>query len=102
MSFESIMRGLEEAVEIREGRRQGRRQKVSISPLETITSEDVKLLRIKLNVTQIAFSAIMGVSTKTVEAWEKGTNVPNGTARRLISLLNTEPELLETHKILTR
>ena len=37
--------------------------------------------------TQVLFADYMGVSCKTVEAWEKGTNHPTGTACRLISML---------------
>jgi len=37
--------------------------------------------------TQSLFANYMGVSSKTVEAWEKGTNHPTGAAYRLISIL---------------
>jgi len=40
--------------------------------------------------TQVLFANYMGVSLKTVEAWEKGTNRPTGTACRLISMLENK------------
>ncbi|MBQ3801765.1 MAG: helix-turn-helix domain-containing protein [Treponema sp.] len=40
--------------------------------------------------TQVLFADYMGVSQKTVEAWEKGTNHPTGTACRLISMLENK------------
>ena len=36
---------------------------------------------------QRLFASYLGVSVKTVEAWENGTNHPSGSAKRLISLL---------------
>ena len=41
------------------------------------------------------FAAVIGVSTKTVEAWETGTNRPIGPARRMISLIQLDPEILQ-------
>lgn len=102
MSFESIMKGLEEAVEISEGRKIGRRQTLTINPVEDVSGADIKALRKKLHVTQVAFGTIMGVTQKTVEAWEKGTNAPNGTARRLISMFNQDPNLIEKFNIVSR
>ena len=52
-------------------------------------------LRKSLNLTQSTFAAVMGVSNKTVEAWEKGTNTPAGTARRMMGLLITDNSILE-------
>ena len=40
--------------------------------------------------TQVLFAQYMGVSNKTVESWEKGTNHPTGTACRLISMLENK------------
>ncbi|WP_418835708.1 helix-turn-helix domain-containing protein [Ruminococcus sp.] len=42
---------------------------------------------------------MIGVSTKTVEAWEKGTNQPIGPARRMISLIQFDPEILQSYHI---
>lgn len=42
--------------------------------------------------TQKVFANYMGVSLKTVEAWENGINHPVGPACRLLSLLERKKE----------
>ena len=64
-----------------------------------ISAEDIKAIRKKLGFTQAVFAAVIGVSTKTVEAWETGTNQPIGPARRMISLIKFDPEILQSYNI---
>ena len=45
--------------------------------------------------TQKTFAACMGVSTKSVEAWEGGRSRPDGAARRLIGLMKDHPGFAE-------
>ena len=52
--------------------------------------------------TQYIFAGAMGVSQKTVEAWEAGRNVPNGPASRMLSMLKSDPDLLEKYHIVTK
>ena len=56
---------------------------------------DVKRARAKLGVSQGALAAILGVTKKTVEAWEAGTNVPIKPVLRLLQLLTSRDDLLE-------
>ena len=64
-----------------------------------ISAEDIKAIRKKLGFTQAVFAAVIGVSTKTVEAWETGTNQPIGPARGIISLIQFDPEILQSYHI---
>lgn len=64
-----------------------------------ISAEDIKAILKKLGFTQAVFAAVIGVSTKTVEAWETGTNQPIGPARRMISLIQFDPEILQSYHI---
>lgn len=64
-----------------------------------ISAEDIKAIRKMLGFTQAVFAAVIGVSTKTVEAWETGTNQPIGPARRMISLIQFDPEILQSYHI---
>ena len=64
-----------------------------------ISAEDIKAIRKKQGFTQAVFAAVIGVSTKTVEAWETGTNQPIGPARRMISLIQFDPEILQSYHI---
>ena len=42
--------------------------------------------------TQAVFASYLGVSTKTVEAWELGRTHPTGPANRLIGILDDGQE----------
>jgi putative transcriptional regulator len=42
----------------------------------------------------------MGVSQKTVESWEKGTNGPSGASLRLLQILENKPNALRELEII--
>ena len=85
--FDELMTGLNEAVAIEKGTLKGRKTVYEIQPVKKYDNVQIKKIRSSVGMTQVLFADYMGVSTKTVEAWEKGTNHPTGTACRLISLL---------------
>lgn len=88
--YESIITGLNEAIDYEKGKGTARVMKCTVAPIPDFTAEEIKSLRHTLNMTQNTFAALMGVSSKTVEAWEAGTNVPLGTARRMLGLLKSD------------
>lgn len=100
--FESIVQGLNEAIEFEKGNVNAKAIKLSVAPLPQITGSDVKAIRQSLGMTQVVFAAVMGVSVKTVEAWESEINTPSGTAKRMLSLLKTDPALPEKYNLLSR
>ncbi|HEY7089942.1 MAG TPA: hypothetical protein VH518_17730 [Tepidisphaeraceae bacterium] len=52
----------------------------------------IKALRAEtLGVSQAVFGSLLGVSSKLVEAWEAGRNVPAGPVRRLFELIARDP-----------
>lgn len=53
----------------------------------------VKRTRQELHATQKEFAKALGVSTRTVEAWETGRSHPNGSAARLMQLITTVPSM---------
>lgn len=53
--------------------------------------ELVKKTRKILNVSQSVFARFLGVSVKTVRAWEGGDNRVNGAARRLMDEIRSDP-----------
>ncbi len=99
-AFDSIMRGLEEVRAHREGKISLTQHTIKIAPVPHYTSTKVRSIRNKLKLTQPAFAAIFGVSKKTVEAWESGHNSPNGTAQRLLWILNKDKDFIRNEKIL--
>ena len=46
------------------------------------------------------FAEAIGVSVKTIEAWESGRNKPQGPASRFLQLLDQDHHFLEEHQIL--
>lgn len=67
---------------------------MKIEPTRTFSGEEVKAIRLSANLTQLTFAAVLGVSKKTVEAWECGRYTPGGPACRLLSMIEKEPEFL--------
>lgn len=89
--FDDIKLGLEQAIEYEKGTLKARKTTLSILPLDTFTSEEIKEIRNKTGLTQVLFAQYMGVSVKTVEAWEAGRNQPDGAARRLLAITRANP-----------
>lgn len=97
--FESIMTGLQEAVDYEDGKLNARTMKISVTPPPEITAEEIKDVRKQSGLTQSVFAAVLGVSVKTVEAWESGTNHPSGSAKRIISIIQTDPDFIEKYHL---
>ncbi|GHU34703.1 hypothetical protein FACS1894105_01950 [Clostridia bacterium] len=90
---EGIARGLLEAAEWSKGNLKCRTMKISVAPVPVYTAEEIKRIRSDLKMTQYLFAGFMGVSPKTVEAWESGHNVPTGPARRILSMVQSDPQI---------
>lgn len=95
MVFDGILEGLEEAVAYKQG--DISRCKVSVRevPVPEYKAEDVARARKALNLSQRALASVLGVSPRTVEAWEAGRNLPSGAARHLLFLLDGDPSLVQ-------
>ncbi|WP_081795625.1 helix-turn-helix domain-containing protein [Butyrivibrio sp. MC2021] len=57
-------------------------------------AEDVKRIRNTTGMSQKTFASYMGVSDKTVEAWESGTNHPSGAASRILNMMEIDKDLV--------
>lgn len=88
--YNDLMTGLNEAVAIERGELKGRKTVYEIQPVKNYNNNQIRAIRNSVGMTQVLFADYMGVSSKTVEAWEKGTNHPTGTACRLISMLENK------------
>ena len=101
--FESIKQGLTEAIEYERGNLPDVRvDKITISPIRTYSADEIKTIRRQHKMTQKLFAAALGVSAKTVEAWESGINVPSGIANRMLELLSQDSALLERCSVVAR
>ena len=92
--YENILTGLQEAIDdsIAEKKILKKRM-VAIVPVKEYNSKEVKTIRNKTGLSQKLFAIYMGVSVKTVEAWETGTNRPNGAASRILSMMELDNDL---------
>lgn len=100
--FNDLQRSLNQAIDHAKGKPSKTRTKtVEIKELANFTAEDIKTLRLQMQLTQKSFAALMGVSIKSVESWERGTNHPSGSASRLLEILRNEPLVAEKQDIIS-
>lgn len=97
--FDDIKTGLNEAIEYEKGNIKAKTTTISIEPVGVFTSVEIKSIRNSTGLTQNLFAKYMGVSVKTVEAWEAGRNHPDGAACRLLYLTKKDPSFPVTSGI---
>lgn len=89
--FEGVMNGLDEALAFEK-----KTSKIdTISRKRSIPEVNVADLRNRFGFTQRKFATILGVSARTVEAWEIGRSNPTPTAKKLMYLLNEDMSLVK-------
>lgn len=92
--YESIMTGLTEAVEDAQSKdKKLRRRVVTIVPVKEYSASEIQAIRKSTGLSQRLFAGYMGVSVKTVEAWEAGKNCPSGAASRLLTMMEMDVDL---------
>ena len=93
--FEDIMSSLNELAEHAEGKETGivvhRRSSQDVIDVPSFSPQEIRQVRLGLNMTQRTFAACIGVSLKSVEAWENGRSRPDGAARRILGLMKDHP-----------
>ena len=89
--FDKIKTGLEEAIAYEQGTIMAKTTTMVVDPIKDYDAEEIKSIRRSTGLTQSVFAQYMGVSIKTVEAWESGRNHPSGTACRLLAVTKNNP-----------
>ena len=84
--FNSIMSSFDET--IKASKAGTLKTKFVARPVSKYNGEDIKKIRNSLGLTQLIFADVLGVSKKTVEAWESNKSNPSGPALRIMELLN--------------
>lgn len=84
-AFESIKRGLLEAIDHAEGR-------ATDTIIHRPRPVDVKALRAKVGMTQEQFAARFGFSKATLRHWERGDRSPHGPALVLLNVIDHNPK----------
>ncbi|MBS0287398.1 MAG: type II toxin-antitoxin system MqsA family antitoxin [Proteobacteria bacterium] len=59
--------------------------------------DDVVKIRQNLALSQSAFSALLGVSVRTLQDWEQGRRTPRGPALSLLRIAKEHPEVFIEH-----
>ncbi|GHS89054.1 transcriptional regulator [Campylobacterota bacterium] len=90
--YESIVQGLNEAIAYEKGELEARTMVVERKP--TVSQAEVKRIRKEIGLTQAKFALSLGVSHKTVEAWERGQNKPSGASLRLLEIVRENPQVI--------
>jgi len=98
--FDEIKTGLNQAIEYEKGNLKAKTKTLSVTPIEAFTASEIKDIRQKAGLTQSLFARYLGVSLKTVEAWESGRNQPNGTACRMLFLTKKDPHFPKSSGII--
>lgn len=89
-AFDKIMAGLEEARAYAHGERAG------YAVHEVVVAEpDVRAIRARTGLSQVAFARSIGVAPSTLRNWEQGRRRPQGPARVLLALLDKQPEIIQ-------
>ena len=98
---DGILEGLIQARDHAKGINQDVRTiRIKIEPLPELDCKSIKEIRLNAGLTQVVFARAIGVSPKSVEAWERGRNLPQGPALRLLDMVRKDPGLLQKHNII--
>lgn len=89
-AYDSIRKGLEEALAHARGEDAGARvHKVDVP------EPDVAAIRAHSGLSQAEFARSIGVAVGTVRGWEQGRRRPEGPARVLLALIEKRPSIVQ-------
>lgn len=91
--FDDLKEGLEEAIAYEKGTGKAKEKTYMILPVKEYDGKQIRQVRMKAGMTQSVFASYMGVSIKTVEAWEGGRTHPTGPVFRLLDILSAGEEV---------
>lgn len=82
--FDELKTSLEEAVEIKSGKKAPAR-------MTRYEIADVKAIREQLNVSQAEMAKAMGTSVDTIKSWESRRRNPTGLAAKVLATIQANP-----------
>lgn len=88
--FSGIMEGLNEALAYEKGKANAE----TFTRKQSLPNVNIIETRKSLGMTQKTFAKMLGVSCRTVEAWEGGKSTPTPTAKNLIYLISEDHSLV--------
>ena len=94
--YDELISSIEEAIEdAQTDEKNLKRRVVTIIPVKEYRAEEIKRIRRGTGLSQKLFASYIGVSNKTVEAWERGINQPSGAASRMLHMMEMDSNLIE-------
>ena len=91
--YDDIMASLGELLDHAQGKETSViEHRMTIVDVKEFSPQEIKQIRQEAQMTQKTFAACLGVSYKSVEAWEGGRSRPDGAARRLIGLIQNDAD----------
>lgn len=78
--------------DLEQGNGEARETTYMIEPVHEYIGMEIRDIRRDAGMTQAVFAYYMGVSKKTVEAWEGGRTHPTGTVFRMLDILKKRNE----------
>lgn len=91
--FDDLKQGLEEAIAYEQGDGKATVKTYMIMPVKEYSGKEIREIRMQAGMTQSVFASYLGVSPKTVEAWEGGRTHPTGPVFRLLEFLAASDEM---------
>ena len=94
------MLSIEESIKEYEAMFQGKPNEVevvtrTIPVRPEFSAETIKELRKNIGATQATLANLVGVSTRTVEAWESNRSEPNRSAQKLLTLIMQDKSFVD-------
>jgi len=85
--FDELVTSIREAGAIHRGEKKASR-------VFNVEKPDIKAIRASMGLTQVQFSALLGISVHTLRNWEQGRREPEGPARVLLLVAAHRPEAI--------
>ena len=60
---------------------------ICLTPVEAMTPEEIRELRMRENASQAVFARYLNVTTSLVSQWERGEKRPRGASLKLLTLV---------------
>lgn len=89
--FSGMKEGLSEAIAFEKGKASAE----TFARKKSLPQVNVVQIRTSLCMTQKKFASLLGVSSRTVEAWECGKSTPTPTAKKLMYLISLDNSIIE-------
>ncbi|MCL1805850.1 MAG: type II toxin-antitoxin system MqsA family antitoxin [Clostridiales bacterium] len=68
---------------------------IEVLPIPAYNPQQIKSIRTRLGLTQSLMGGVVGVSVKSIEAWENGSRRPSSSAMRVLAELDTNPSYIK-------